>query len=88
MHLGTGVCALSLRISGLLYGTTVNVGEVIIMDHEQDHERQAVNVAGNPGCTAYCVAELLDQVIGSTVDYYAVFMAMIGIVMIFNAESM
>ncbi len=56
--LGVGLSVLSLRISGLLFGTTVNVGEVIITKH--DFPGGEADVIGNPGTTTYCVSEIMD----------------------------
>ena len=83
--LGVGLSALSLRISGLLFGTTINVGEVVITKHDvPDGEADTL---GNPGTTTYCISETMDQIIGTTFDFYAVFMALVGIALVFHTQS-
>lgn len=80
--LGVGLSALSLRISGLLFGTTINVGEVIITKHGYPNGEADTN--GNPGTTTYLICETMDKIIGTTLDYYTVFMALVGIALVFH----
>jgi Na+/H+-translocating membrane pyrophosphatase len=51
-----GLAALSVRFSGLLYGSTTNVGEVMIIKENS----QEADVNGNPGTTSYCIGEIMD----------------------------
>jgi len=80
--LTTAAVAVFFRVSGIIYGRTTNVGEVLIA-----HGNEYDCYIKHPASTTYNIGQLAGSLIGTTLDYYALFITSLVGCLCFCASS-
>jgi Na+/H+-translocating membrane pyrophosphatase len=74
--------AVFFRVSGIIYERTTNVGEVLIA-----HGNNYDHYIKHPASTTYNIGQLAGSLIGTTLDYYSLFICALVICLTANTTS-
>ncbi len=80
--LTTATVGVFFRISGIIYERTTNVGEVLIA-----HGSECDHYMKHPASTTYNVGQLAGSLVGTTLDYYGLFVVSLVACLTFGTTS-